>query len=203
MNGSRPEPGPVRFLALGDSYTIGESVAADEAWPRLLAARLALEPTILATTGWTSGELLEVLDQREPMGRYGLVSLQIGVNDQYRGLALDEFVANALVLLRRAQEVCGSDTGGVFAVSIPDWGVTPFAEGRDRKAVAADVDRFNQGLGELTAGAGVPLVDVTAISRAEPDLVAPDGLHPSGELYRRWVEVIAPVAESVLARRDG
>jgi lysophospholipase L1-like esterase len=191
---------PIRFLALGDSYTIGESVPTSESWPRLLAVRLGLEPTIVATTGWTSGELLSALEEEKPAGSFGLVSLQIGVNDQYRGLSLDEFVTNASALLAQAREACDAEIDGVFAVSIPDWGVTPFAVDRDREAVAADIDRFNAALADLTSGAGVPLVDVTGTSRAASDLVAPDGLHPSGEQYRRWVDVIAPVAGAVLGR---
>ncbi len=196
------ESEPIRFLALGDSYTIGESVPAGNSWPRLVSARLGLEPTILATTGWTSGELLSALDAQELAGSFGLVSLQIGVNDQYRGLSLDEFVANVRVLLDRACYLCDGGFDGVFAVSIPDWGVTPFADGRDRREVAADIDRFNRALGELTTDANVPLVDVTAKSRAVPDLVAPDGLHPSGEQYRLWVELITPVAGAVLRREN-
>jgi len=200
MDDSLPASDLIRFLALGDSYTIGESVPASESWPRLLAVRLGLEPTVLATTGWTSGELLSALEEAAPAGRFGLVSLQIGVNDQYRGLLLDEFVTNASALLARARELCDAEIDGVFAVSIPDWGVTSFAADRDREAVATDIDRFNAALAELTTGAGVPLVDVTGTSRAAPDLVARDGLHPSGEQYRRWVDVIAPVAEAVLGR---
>jgi lysophospholipase L1-like esterase len=200
MNATPTESGSARFLALGDSYTIGESVAPDETWPRLLAARLALDSTVLATTGWTSGELLEAVGEQEWIVKYGLVSLQIGVNDQYRGRALDEFVANTSALLARARQI---GDGRVFVVSIPDWGVTPFADGRDRTAVAGDIDRFNEALAALATAAGVPCVDVTGISRAEPGLVAPDGLHPSGEQYQRWVEAIAPVAASVLGRRDG
>ncbi|NNL12777.1 MAG: SGNH/GDSL hydrolase family protein [Acidimicrobiia bacterium] len=203
MNGSTAGTIRTRFLALGDSYTVGESVAVEESWPGLLAVRLSLEPTVLATTAWTSGELLEAFDRSGPAGTYGLVSLQIGVNDQYRGLSLDEFVANWSALLVRARSVCDDDTGGVLAVSIPDWGVTPFATDRDGAGVAADIDRFNEALGAMTVEACIPLVDVTSISRAHPSLVAPDGLHPSGEQYRRWVEEIAPVAEAVLGRRDG
>ena len=198
MDDPLPASDLTRFLALGDSYTIGESVPASESWPRLLAVRLGLEPTVLATTGWTSGELLSALEEEKPAASFGLVSLQIGVNDQYRGLSLDEFVANASALLARAREICDADTNGVFAVSIPDWGVSPFAADRDREAVATDIDRFNAALADLTTGAGVPLVDVTGTSRAAPDLVAPDGLHPAGEQYRRWVDVIAPVARAVL-----
>lgn len=200
MDNSVPAPDLTRFLALGDSYTIGESVPTSESWPHLLAIRLGLEPTVLATTGWTSGELLSALDEEKPAGSFGLVSLQIGVNDQYRGLSLDEFVTNVSALLARARRVCDADTDGVFAVSIPDWGVTPFAADRDRDAVAADIDRFNVALADLTTGAGVPLVDVTGISRAASDLVASDGLHPSREQYHRWADLIAPIAGAVLGR---
>jgi len=202
------EPEPTRFLALGDSYTVGEAVASEEAWPEQLAARMAkagrsIQTTIVATTAWTSGELLVALDEEPPAGSFDLVSVQIGVNDQYRGLSLDEFSANARALLDRARQMGGGEPGRIFTVSIPDWGVTPFAAGRDRSRVAADIDRFNQTWRRLAGGAGIPLVDVTLISRRHPHLLAPDGLHPSGRQYRLWVDAITPVVEALVGLRDG
>lgn len=193
----------LRFLALGDSYTIGESVPSDETWPSLLAARLTADgtltdATIMATTGWTSGELLDALDAAPPHGPFDLVSVLIGVNDQYRGLSVDAFTANARGLLRRAAGLVGGAAGGVFSVSIPDWGVMPFAAGRDRARIAADVDRFNLAWKGVAVGAGVPFVDVTRISRACPGLVTDDGLHPSGAQYRQWTAAIHPVVLTLL-----
>ncbi len=197
-----------RLLALGDSYTVGEGVAPGEAWPQQLAQRLAdagwsVEPTILATTAWTSGELLAAFDGQPPDGPFMLVALQIGVNDQYRGLPLEEFTGNVRALLDRAHQQRAGKPGGVLAVSIPDWGVTPFAAGEDRAGIAAGIDAFNRVYRELALAAAIPFVDVTAISRTEPNAVAPDGLHPSGAQYRQWVDLIAPVAESLLGAATG
>ncbi len=205
---SAAEPQPVRLLALGDSYTVGESVTPAEAWPRQLAARLTglgwrIEPTIIATTAWTSGELLAVLDRDPPTGSFDLVSVQIGVNDQYRGLPLDELAANAGSLLERARGWRGGEPGGVFVVSIPDWGVTPYAGDRDRRQIAREIDRFNRAWRQIAEEAGVPFVDVTTISRWDPRRLAADGLHPSGEQYRLWVEAISPVAAALLTRLSG
>jgi lysophospholipase L1-like esterase len=192
-----------RFLALGDSYTVGESVPPDAAWPRQLADRLrledvAVEPTIIATTAWTSGELLSAFDDATPTGTFSLVSLQIGVNDQFRGLPLADLSGNVLALLDRARRLRGEVPGGVFMVSIPDWGVTPFAADHDRFEVAADIDRFNVALADLAAVRGIPFVDVTAASRNEAATLAADGLHPAAEQYRQWVDLILPVAAALV-----
>lgn len=191
-----------RFLALGDSYTVGESISPCEAWPAQIAARLEgfpLDVQVVAVTGWTSGELLAALDESPPDGLFDLVSVQIGVNDQYRSLPIDEFAANAGLLLERARRYRGGAMGGVLAISIPDWGVTPFASDRDVEAVGTEVDLFNEAWAAVAARAGVPFVDVTSLSRRHPDLVAEDGLHPSGEQYRLWAQQISPVAGPMLA----
>lgn len=185
-----------RFLALGDSYTVGEGLDPAEAWPSQLSGALGLLPTVVATTGWTSGELLTALDAQPPVGLFELVSLSIGVNDQYQGLSRSEFADNAAALLDRAT---GWATRGVFIVSIPDWGVTSFAEGRDRALVAAEIDAFNTELAQLAGGRGVPYVDVAPLSRTSPTEVTGDGLHPSASQYGAWVQLIAPVAESILS----
>jgi lysophospholipase L1-like esterase len=199
---------PGHFLALGDSYTVGESISSDESWPRQLVDRLqamgvVLEPTIVATTAWTSGELLAACDTALPPGPFTLVSLQIGVNDQFRGLPLAELSGNVRALLDRAHTARGEIAGGVFMVSIPDWGVTPFAAEHDRVEIAADIDRFNGALADLAARAGIPFVDVTTASRDDEAALAADGLHPATEQYRQWVDLILPVAAALVGASSG
>ncbi len=185
----------LRFLALGDSYTIGEAVQPAERWPVQLAALLrergtdATDPEIIAQTGWTTDELAAAIAERSPRGPYDLVSLLIGVNNQYRGRPLDEFRAQFRSLLDKAVELAGGETSRVLVLSIPDWGVTPFAEGRDRARIATEIDACNAAAREETEAAGAVFIDITPISReaaAVPGLLAEDGLHPSGEMYRRW-----------------
>jgi len=196
------------FLALGDSYTIGEGVAPDERWPLQLVARLRAEgigigePRIVATTGWTTDELSAAMETADFTPPYALVTLLIGVNDQYRGRGVDEYRAQFRDLLQRAIQLAGGIAAHVIVASIPDWGVTPFAarEGRDAAAVAREIDAFNAIASAEAAGAGAARIDVTAISRApesRQELVG-DGLHPSGAQYARWVEAVLPVARVIL-----
>lgn len=192
-----------RFLALGDSYTIGEAVAPDERWPALLAQRLELgEPEIVARTGWTTDELSAAIDAAKPQGPFDLVTLLIGVNDQYRGRNVESYRGGFTALLDRAVAFAGNDPRRVVVVSIPDWGVTPFAADRDRAQIAAEIDRYN-GVNRDEAGrAGAHYADIGTVSREaanRPDLTASDGLHPSADLYRRWVEIILPKARLALA----
>jgi lysophospholipase L1-like esterase len=196
---------PIRFLALGDSYTIGESVALSDRWPNGLARALRIpEPQIIAKTGWTTDELSAAIDAADPKGPFDLVTLLIGVNNQYRGRSADEYRQQFAALLERAIGFAGDSARRVVVVSIPDWGVTPYATGRDRARIASEIDRFNAIGREETARAGARWVDITPISRraaAEPALIAPDGLHPSAAMYAEWVKVITPVAaEAVRAR---
>ena len=198
----------MRFLALGDSYTVGESVAASERWPErlalaLTAAGLATDPPeIVARTGWTTGELAAGIDAAAPRGPFGLVTLMIGVNDQYRDRPLAEYRTNFEALLARAVAFAGGRADHVIVLSIPDWGVTPFAAGRDRADIAGSIDAFNGAAHDAVSRAGTHWVDVTAISRraaAEPALVAADGLHPSPALHAAWVERVLPEARAALA----
>lgn len=197
------------YLALGDSYTIGEGVEAAGRWPMQLAARLRdagitiADPRILARTGWTTDELAAAMDAAEPLGAWDFVSLLIGVNNQYRGRLAGDYAGEFQRLLRRAIALAGGRTDRVLVLSIPDWGVTPFAlaSGRDRRAIADDLDAYNAAARELCMAEGVAFVDITGLSRA-PDtagLLAEDGLHPSAAQYARWTDAALPVARALLA----
>ena len=144
MSCSTPPPPAARFLALGDSYTIGESVAEHERWPNQLAEIVkTAKPQIIAKTGWTTDELSAAIDAADPQGRFDLVTLLIGVNNQYRGRDAEEYRRQFVGLLNRAIEFAGGKPDRVVVVSIPDWGVTPFAAKRDRAVIAREIDRFN------------------------------------------------------------
>lgn len=194
-------PSGLRYLALGDSYTIGESVAATDRWPVVLGSALegeGLGPVaveIVARTGWTTAELDLGIDRANPQGPYDLVTLLIGVNNQYRGLSLRSYESEFAALVERAIGFAGGEPSRVIVVSIPDWGVTPFAGGSDPGRIAAEIDAFNAAAGAIARDAGVAFVDITPISRSGiVGLVADDGLHPSAQQYRLWVEEILPVA---------
>lgn len=198
-----------RFLALGDSYTIGEGVASAERWPVRLVALLrgrAIEiddPVIVARTGWTTDELLEGIDVATPHGDFDIVSLLIGVNDQFRGRARAAYDTGFRALLERAVSFAAEDPSHVLVLSIPDWSVTPFAAGRDRAAIARDIDDFNAVNRSAARLAGARYVDITGESRADPRnpaMLAGDGLHPSGIAYERWARLALPEAWAALGR---
>lgn len=194
------------YLALGDSYTIGEGVPVEGRWPMRLAAALRAQglaladPTILATTGWTTDELSSAMDTAAFAPPYELVSLLIGVNNQYRGRPADEYRGEFRRLLERAVTLAGARPGRVLVLSIPDWGVTPFASGsgRDTARIAAELDAYNAIAREETIRAGAAFVDITPISRDYPALLADDGLHPSAAQYALWAEAALPVARRLL-----
>ena len=189
-----------RYLALGDSYTIGESVAAADRFPHQLARQLEIaEPQIIARTGWTTDELNAAIDAAAVDGKFDLVTLLIGVNNQYRGRDAEEYRREFAALLGRAIGFAGGDPKKVVVVSIPDWGVTPFAATRNRAEIASAIDRYNAVNREETAKAGARYVDITAVSRrTDPAMVAPDGLHPSATQYAEWVRLILPEAQAAL-----
>jgi lysophospholipase L1-like esterase len=198
---------PPRFLALGDSYTIGEGVSTMDRWPELVAKAIrgrgmaVGDPRVIARTGWTTDELSQAIDAAHPEGTYALVTLMIGVNDQYRGRPVEEFRKPFVALLHRSIAFAGGEARRVVVISIPDWGVTPFATGRDRNAIAAEIDRFNAISREECVHAGAHWVDVTTISRhaaADRSLVAGDGLHPSAKMHAQWVEPIVAAAAQAL-----
>ncbi|MBI3151301.1 MAG: SGNH/GDSL hydrolase family protein [Chloroflexi bacterium] len=201
-----------RYLALGDSYTIGESVPEEERWPNQLArliessprsgeSETGVEVTIIARTGWTTSELWQGIQAASPQGTYDLVSLLIGVNNQYRGYDIHEYREEFKFLLEKSIEYADGKPDHVIVLSIPDWGVTPFATGRDRGQISAEIDAFNAVNLDESQKAGVHYVDVTPVSReavANPSLLAGDGLHPSAEMYAEWARLALPIAIEIL-----
>lgn len=194
-----------RFLALGDSYTIGEGVDPAERWPERVVALLRArgtnvgDPEIIARTGWTTDELAAGIAAAAPRGPYDLVSLLIGVNNQFRGRDAAEYRAQFRALLAQSVAFAGGVARRVVVVSIPDWGVTPCAEGRDRAAIGAEIDWFNAIGREEAASAGARFVDITPVSREMgEDWVASDGLHPSARQYQRWAELATDTVASAL-----
>jgi lysophospholipase L1-like esterase len=203
MTRTQPITEILHILALGDSYTIGESVPERERWPVLLADRLrehglpTAAPQVVARTGWTTDELAAAIDQARPVGPFDLVTLLIGVNNQYRGRSLQEYRRQFRNLLNLASIFAGGRKQRVIVLSIPDWGVTPYAAGFDRAKVAQEIDAFNRANREESASAGVIYIDITPISRQvreDAALIAPDGLHPSGKMYAAWVDLVLPEA---------
>jgi lysophospholipase L1-like esterase len=195
------------FLALGDSYTIGESVDSASRWPVQLVNALRADgwnvedPLVIARTGWTTAELAAGIEERRPEGPFDLVSLLIGVNNQYRGLPLEEYRMEFSDLLHTAVTLAGGDEGKVLVVSIPDWGVTPFARDRNREEISSEIDAFNDAARSVCEDQGVAFVSVTEVSRrasTETALVAEDGLHPSGAMYGLWVEAVLPEVRRIL-----
>jgi len=194
-----------RFLALGDSYTIGEGVEATGRWPNQLAARLGLDaPEIVAQTGWTTDELGAAMDAHAFHAPYALVTLLIGVNNQYRGRDLASYRGEFTQLLQRAIELAGDNPRHVVVVSIPDWGITPFARGRDARAIAREIDAYNAANREIAANSHAHYADVTGISRdrgEREDMLVSDGLHPSAAMYTRWLDAILPATQAALSSR--
>lgn len=195
------------YLALGDSYTIGEGVEENKRYPLQLQDSLRKNDIhldtvqIIARTGWTTDELNTAIDNASLKEAYDMVTLLIGVNNQYRGRSTENYREEFTALIKRAIKFAGNDPSRVIVISIPDWGITPFAEGRDREKIAFEIDAFNAINKEEAQKAGVAWVDVTPISREaaqRPDLLAADGLHPSGLMYRYWVEMLIPYAKQIL-----
>ncbi|MEQ8582992.1 MAG: SGNH/GDSL hydrolase family protein [Marinoscillum sp.] len=199
--------GSISFLALGDSYTIGESVETAKRWPVQLVTRLREGgvdmngPEIIARTGWTTAELQNDINNSEIKAPYDWVSLLIGVNNQYRGYSISIYRTEFESLLQQAIAFAGGDKSRVIVVSIPDYGVTPFAANSDRAKIAREIDDYNNMARGFSDAYGVRFFNITPISReaaTKPEYVAEDGLHPSGEMYAAWVEMILPYALEIL-----
>jgi len=204
-----------RYLALGDSYTVGERVPAKDRWVTQLVELIEAFPqfteaggtkgsidlTLIAQTGWTVDELWQGIQANPPEGTYDLVTLLIGVNDQYRGYPVDGYREDFRFMLGKAIEYAGGDPTHVIVLSIPDWGFTPFAISRATEPISQQIDEFNAVNLDETRSAGARYVDVTIISRMGLDdfeLIAPDRLHPSGKMYALWAEKVLPIALEIL-----
>jgi len=196
----------IRYLALGDSYTIGESVEATERFPNQLAdflkaGGMQTEVTIIAKTGWTTNELWDGIQASEINPPYDLVSLLIGVNNQYRGYDINEYREQFVFLLNKSIEYAGGNPQRVIVLSIPDWGVTPFAHGQGGERIARDIDAFNAVNRAETEKAGAQYINITPISREaahDVTLIAGDGLHPSGKMYLEWAKLVYTAALEAL-----
>jgi lysophospholipase L1-like esterase len=198
-----PQVKKYNYLALGDSYTIGESVPATENFPNQTARMMKTDTTelqvrIIAKTGWTTDELeagIIAANAANPLlGSYDFVSLLIGVNNQYRGRSVASYRPEFEALLQKAIQYAGNRSERVVVLSIPDWGVTPFATGRDRAQIAAEIDAYNAANKQISLQYGVHYIDITPWTReaaTDPTLLAADGLHPSGKEYRRWAERVS------------
>jgi lysophospholipase L1-like esterase len=197
------------YLALGDSYTIGESVPEQENFPHQAVDLLNKtgyafnKPDIVAKTGWTTDELQQGIANAGLDSSYDIVSILIGVNNQYRGRSSTEYAEQFEVLLQQAIGFAGKHPEHVFVLSIPDWGATPFAEGRDKTQIAKEIDTFNVINKTIAEKYQVHYIDITPGSReaaTDLSLVTSDHLHPSGKEYSRWAKKLAVEVEKVIMR---
>ncbi len=195
------------YLALGDSYTIGQSVTAQESFPYQLAAQIPgfkiKEPVIIARTGWTTGQLIQAIKSSDINGKtYDFVTLLIGVNDQYSGNSQDDYRLKFIDVLNTAVKFAKGNKNHVFVLSIPDYGVTPFANGNDA-VISPQIDQFNAINLEESNKAGVNYINITPISKLAANdltLLANDGLHPSAKMYQMWVQQLAPQVVKVFTK---
>lgn len=188
------------YLALGDSYTIGEQVRIDENFPYQAVQLLRTKglafypPEIVAVTGFTTDELTALIDGTKLLPQYDFVSLLIGVNNQYRGRQVENFAEEFETLLKKAIAFSGNTPRHVFVISIPDWGVTPFAADRDRKKIAAEIDAFNTVCESVSEKYNTHFINITVSQREDGNkegFLAADKLHPSGKEYAKWAVLLS------------
>lgn len=188
----------LKYLALGDSYTIGESVPENERWPNQLSVLVSKEgnrevkTSIIATTGWRTDNLMNAITIAKLKDEYDLVSLLIGVNNQYQGKQIDQFATEFEELLKTSIRLARGKQENVFVVSIPDYGFTPFGQ-KNQAKISKEIDQFNEVSKKITDQYKIKYINITDISREgliKSELIAADGLHPSGKMYTLWVERI-------------
>jgi len=197
------------YLALGDSYTIGEMVAADQSYPNQVAALLdkkghhTFHPTIIAKTGWRTDELIQGITNANLTQKFDIVTLLIGVNNQYQHKDTAIYRAEFIQLLKTSIAFAKDNMHHVFILSIPDWGVTPFANGRNLEKIASEIDAYNRINKEESKKAGVNYVSITSFYRDmgnDPEYLAEDKLHPSGKMYEKWAKLLANAIEGQLKK---
>ena len=209
------KPAPAKaytYLALGDSYTIGEQVESKHNFPNQLSAFIREKgfefemPEIIARTGWTTDELHAAISKASLNKRYDFVTLLIGVNNEYRGRKVNDYIPEFESLLKQAIQFAGNDPGHVMVLSIPDWGVTPFAEGRDRAKIASEINEYNAAGEMISKKYKVHYLNVTPSTREaalDNSLLASDGLHPSGKEYAKWANLASEIIASVFNKNTG
>ncbi|MBC7654761.1 MAG: SGNH/GDSL hydrolase family protein [Oligoflexus sp.] len=194
------------YLALGDSYTIGESVGLDKNFPNQLVgvlnndSILIEQPKIIAKTSWTTDDLISVIKTSELKDKYDFITLLIGVNNQYRGYDIEKYKSEFKQLLQTAITKAGTNPQKVFVLSIPDYGVTPFAQNSDKEKIGKEIDQYNKIANDISKDLKTNYLDITSISRTakiDHTLIANDGLHPSAKMYQLWV---ADLSKQVLAK---
>lgn len=196
----------ITYLALGDSYTIGEQVPFADNFPSQAVALLRksgmdiADPVIIATTGWTTDELQTAIREKGLKETFTFVSLLIGVNNQYRGRDLDNYGEEFTHLLEQAIVYANGRSGHVFVLSIPDWGVTPFAEDRNRVQISQEIDAYNKANREIAESYKCNYIEITGSTRTngvKAEYLAEDKLHPSGREYAVWAERLAEAMRRV------
>ena len=203
-----PKPDTAKtFLALGDSYTIGQSVSVADRFPSqtvliLRGKNITIkDPQIIATTGWTTKNLIDAINSTNLPTNFDVVTLLIGVNNQYQGRSIDEYKTEFTWLVNRAIQYANNSPTHVFVLSIPDYSQTPFAQTSDTAKIAREVAQFNVENKKIALQLGVNYLNITLISREpDPELLAGDGLHPSGKQYKRWADLLAPMIKNVIGQ---
>ena len=194
---------PIQYLALGDSYTIGQSVDTLDRWPNLLRLKLendgySIEKTdIIAQTGWKTSDLLNAISDSS-LEDYNLISLLIGVNNQFSSQPFETYTTEFDALLNQTIAAVGANR--LFVVSIPDYGVTPFGS-NNSETIATEIDAYNGYAKSRCDIFNIPFINITQISRELGDsegALASDNLHPSSLQYVDWVEEIAPAVKELL-----
>lgn len=197
-------PSPKTYLALGDSYTIGESVAESDSWPYLLSKKLTAnnlpveQPKVIARTGWRTDNLIAAIQEESLTEKYDLVSVLIGVNNQFQGKSIEVYKTDLRQILATAISLSSSGKSGVFVLSIPDYGSTPFGK-LERETIGKEIDEWNLACKSICEEFEIPFLDITSISKKaanDTSLTTKDNLHPSGKMYSLWVDEIF---ESVVA----
>lgn len=195
------------FLALGDSYTIGEAVTENERFPAQLRAMLTVgekyidDVTYIAATGWTTTDLAEAIQKQHPQGPFDIVTLLIGVNDQNKRGDTSGYGDRFSILLQTAVQLAGNNSDHVFILSIPDYSVTPYGAIDDTAFIREQIDLFNRINLRVSNEYGVSYTDITPISREalyDRSLITVDSLHPSGKMYKRWADILVPQIRKIL-----